>query len=203
MKTKICGIRTTEMLQACVDSNVAFLGFNFVPTSRRCVTSEFLNQLTPSPKHSQYVGVFQNQSLEEVKSLATKYNLDFVQLHGQESLAFIQELSQRVIKGISLQKKHDIEVVMQYLGHVKIILLDGPLPGKGKAAETALLEEAVQLCRASNQAYAIAGGIGEDNVEALLERYPDAHFFDTASAIEDQHGHFSETKLTSLLTKIS
>ena len=203
MKTKICGIRNTEMVDACADKNVAYVGFNFVPDSRRCVTLEFLQKLETIPKRSQYVGVFQNQSLEEVQLLSTKYNMDCVQLHGQESLAFIKGVSRPVIKGISLQKKHDIEAVMKYLGHVKIILLDGPLPGKGKAAETALLEKAVQCCRESHQAYAIAGGIGADNVEALLQQYPDATFFDTASAIEDEHGHFSKEQFDSFLNKIS
>ncbi len=201
MKLKICGIRNLKTFQACLAEEVEYLGINFVPTSKRCVENDFRKELSIL-NEKKCGGVFQNQSLEEVKTCIEKYNLNFVQLHGEESLEYLEKIDVFVIKAVSLKNGKDLERMKQYLNKVEIILLDSPKPGQGQTISFKLLNKAVELCRQMKQAYAIAGGMNLENIKFFLKNYPDAKFLDIASGVENERGEFSKPKLKAITLKV-
>ncbi|OGG25756.1 hypothetical protein A2960_05425 [Candidatus Gottesmanbacteria bacterium RIFCSPLOWO2_01_FULL_39_12b] len=109
-KVKICGIRTIETAQTAIKFGADFLGFNFVPASDRFVSQLKAKEIIGGlHKEIKVVGVFQNETLEEIKKSISFLKLDFVQLHGQESPHY-DVLTQYagVIKTFSLNADFDI-----------------------------------------------------------------------------------------------
>lgn len=97
MWVKICGIRdeltADQVAQLCPDA----IGLNFYPKSPRFVTRENairIGELTGD--RVQRIGVFVNQSAQEIADLAKACRLDAVQIHGDESAAHIAEISHAI-----------------------------------------------------------------------------------------------------------
>jgi len=136
MKLKVCGVCTMEMLQACQDLSVPYIGFNFVPTSKRVVDLETAHKLSQAYT-GQKVGVFQNQSLEEIIHTATLVDLDIIQLHGAEDANYIQTLKTKlnavkpyeVWKALSVQNEFNKNELQEYSKNCDLILFDGANPG--------------------------------------------------------------------------
>jgi len=96
VQVKICGIRTLDSAKAAVDAGADFLGFNFVPSSKRYISpsnaAKIINKIRGKVK---IIGVFQDAKKDYVNNTASDLGLDFVQLHGSEGA---------VIKSINGQK---------------------------------------------------------------------------------------------------
>lgn len=83
MIVKVCGITTEEDLRVCVEAGANALGFNFYSKSPRYITGEQADVLTRSvPDGILKVGIFVNESPDQVAALAAQARLDVVQLHG-------------------------------------------------------------------------------------------------------------------------
>jgi phosphoribosylanthranilate isomerase len=201
MRMKICGVRSRPMLETCVQNGVDFVGLNFVDWSRRCVGKCFLDGFE-KPKGMLFVGVFENESKEEIERMIAEWDLDWVQLHGNEDVDFLKQFEVPVVKGIALRTEADVKLLHAYCGKVEVLLLDGALPGSGMVADNALLVAGIAVCKKAGQAFAVAGGINAGNVEMFLKTCGDAVFLDAASAVEEEGGKFSEKKLSALLFKI-
>lgn len=111
---KICGITRVEDALAAVDAGADMLGFNFYPKSPRYVTPEHAAQMAravrghlANPENVRIAGVFVNAPLEELRSVIATAALDFAQLHGDESVEYLQELAGvafRVVRPQSLDE---------------------------------------------------------------------------------------------------
>jgi phosphoribosylanthranilate isomerase len=84
-----------------------FLGFIFYPPSPRFVGKEasFSPEILTSLQ-AQKVGVFVNETIENILAYTTKYQLDAIQLHGQEDLAYLQKLKQQIHSSAPLPPFH-------------------------------------------------------------------------------------------------
>jgi phosphoribosylanthranilate isomerase len=98
MKIKVCGMRESENLQSLIGLEPDFIGFIFYDKSKRFV-SDFPK--TEIPLYIKKVGVFVNETTENILKTVSTYNLDYVQLHGDESSDFCLQLakSQQVNDG--------------------------------------------------------------------------------------------------------
>ena len=89
---KICGVTRGEDLRALVAANVPAIGLNFYPRSRRYLgepqASEIRKTLRELPRRPVLVGVFVNAEPSEIRDAVTRFDLDWVQLHGQEPPEF-------------------------------------------------------------------------------------------------------------------
>lgn len=163
---KICGIRSEMAARTAVFSGAKYLGFNFVPGSKRKVTPEIAKQIIGAVKNQvKIVGVFQNQNIEEVKKIAEFLELDFLQLHGEEDAEYEKELDIPIIKVLQLEPDFDITGTLKEMNKFKtdLFLLDRKKQGKGKMLDTKHLS-----IIAKEKKIFVAGGLTPDNVGEVV-----------------------------------
>jgi len=204
MKLKVCGVRNMAMVQACQDNSVDYIGFNFVPNSKRKITVELAQTLSHSFT-GRKVGVFMDQSAKEILEVLSIVDLDIIQLHGSEKPQFITQLQKAIPRGktmiwkaLSIDENFDILKIQQYSKNCDLLLLDGEKPGSGNQIQCSKkLSQAIEETAHQGIDYGLAGGINIDNARGLLEPYADATIFDTASGVET-HNEFDLSKLKTL-----
>lgn len=104
LKLKICGLTQLSQIRELVALKIDFFGFIFYEKSPRYVLNHLnLNDISKI-KHSGKVGVFVNEDLEKIIEIAEKSDLNFIQLHGDESDNFILELRKKLKPEIGIIK---------------------------------------------------------------------------------------------------
>ena len=88
MKLKVCGMKYLENIQRVAELQPDYLGFIFYEKSKR----NFDGIIPELPKSIKKVGVFVNETIDEVLSKIRKHDLQTVQLHGDETVTSINEL---------------------------------------------------------------------------------------------------------------
>jgi phosphoribosylanthranilate isomerase len=97
---KICGITNLDDALAATDAGANALGFVFYPKSPRHVTLETANSIVAKvPPQMEKVGVFVNETVDQVRDAVTQVGLTAVQLHGDESTEFSRALFQELANG--------------------------------------------------------------------------------------------------------
>ncbi|MFH1288276.1 MAG: phosphoribosylanthranilate isomerase [bacterium] len=183
VKIKICGITDLESALACVDYGSDAIGFVFAESSRkiskfRC--KEIINRLPP---FITTVGLFANQSKEEVNDIIKLCPLDVLQFHGDESPEFCLSFNKRIIKAFRVFSLEDVKRLDNY--NVSAYLLDSydseKLGGTGKTFDWKLIKGV------KNKRIIVAGGLNPDNVgEAIRECSP--YGVDVSSGVEESSG---------------
>ncbi len=99
VKVKICGITNYKDAAAAVDMGADLLGFNFYQDSPRYIApqeaSDIINKL---PGFVDVAGVFVNASLKQINEIISDCQLNWVQLHGDESPKFCKSLASVNVK---------------------------------------------------------------------------------------------------------
>ncbi len=166
MIVKVCGMRDAENIRMADQLNtIDWMGFIFYPASKR-----YVGELSPSslPQHSQRVGVFVNEQIQKVKDLQSKYQLDLIQLHGDESPDYCKQLrvkmgSQvKIIKMIPISTAHDLDHCKEYEDVVDYFLFEtrcASYGGSGESFDWSLLRD-----YNGQLPFLITGGIGPSDV---------------------------------------
>jgi phosphoribosylanthranilate isomerase len=92
---KVCGMRNVENIQAVAALPIDYMGFIFYEKSPRYVTHPNVDNVQ-STDNIKKVGVFVNEKIEIIVQKIIEYQLDAVQLHGNETNDFINELRRGV-----------------------------------------------------------------------------------------------------------
>jgi phosphoribosylanthranilate isomerase len=98
LKTKICGITTPADALMAAEEGADMIGLIFARSPRRVDVTTARDILRRLPHTVEAVGVFQDQPLEEVKSILAATGLQVAQLHGAETRDFAHALGVKVIK---------------------------------------------------------------------------------------------------------
>ena len=110
MKLKVCGMKYIENIKSVADLNPDYLGFIFYEHSQR----NFKGVIPSLPKSIKKTGVFVNEKVPIVLSTIKKYQLDSVQLHGDESVPYIRELKSQFSNKIEIIKVVGLKTVVQF-----------------------------------------------------------------------------------------
>jgi phosphoribosylanthranilate isomerase len=163
MKLKVCGMKYPENLQTLASMDIDYLGFIFYkPSKRYCaetLTPEFVTSLKTKAKK---VGVFVNESIDELIRIANDYQLDCIQLHGEESLEYciqLKTLNKKIIKVFSVQDTLPMDSIKQFESYVDYFLFDTKTPlygGSGVSFDWNLLKN-----YSSKTPFFLSGGIDE------------------------------------------
>lgn len=142
-----------------------YLGFIFWKKSSRLMDVASIPEL---PVTTKKVGVFVDASVDEIRSKINQYQLDIVQLHGNESVSFCTEIKQlnvEIIKVFSIGTNFDFSVLEEFLPMVDYFLFDtkGKLPGgNGVTFDWKILEN-----YPFEKPFFLSGGIGINELEAI------------------------------------
>lgn len=178
---KICGIRSEMAARTAIYAGAKFLGFNFVPGSKRRVTPVLAKQVIDLiGKQVKIVGVFQNAKIDEVNKIAEDLDLDYVQLHGEEDENYVKEIDRPAIKVLQLEPDFNITEVLKEMNKfdVEYFLLDRKTQGKGKM----LSLKNLSVVSKEKQIF-VAGGLTPENVAEIV-RSVKPFGVDVASGIE-------------------
>ncbi|MDF9762557.1 phosphoribosylanthranilate isomerase [Peribacillus simplex] len=179
MLVKICGIKTLAAAQTAVKSGADFIGFIFAESSRKVepdLVGEFGANL---PGHVKKVGVFANQTEQEVIKSAEIAGLDYIQLHGNESASFARRMPLPVIKAFAIESEQDLENLHEYPADFILVDLPKGSSGKGLTLDWEMIRKA-DLPRGK---VILAGGLTPGNVgKAISAVSPFA--VDVASGVE-------------------
>jgi phosphoribosylanthranilate isomerase len=120
MKTtriKICGITNADDARLAASLGADYIGVIFADSPRR-VDIERAREIRNAVSGVLVVGVFRNQPVEEVIAITRETGIDLVQLHGDESPDFCNEVLTRtgkpVIKGFSADRMPDADRLAEY-----------------------------------------------------------------------------------------
>lgn len=166
MKLKVCGMKYVENIQQIAELQPDYLGFIFYEKSPR----NFEGIIPQLPKSIKKVGVFVNEYPEILISLVEEYKLDVVQLHGDESVAYINDLKKHlpkleIIKVFGVKNEFNFEVLQPYEAVVDYFLFD--TKGKERGGNGVTFNWQVLKDYNSTKPYFLSGGIGLDEVEEL------------------------------------
>ncbi|MCM2531999.1 phosphoribosylanthranilate isomerase [Neobacillus pocheonensis] len=163
MKVKICGITDVEAAIAAVECGADAIGFVFAESKRRVQPDRAKEIVSELPEYVLKVGVFVNETIEEIENIANNVGLTHIQLHGDEPASFSKSLSLPVIKALSLQNSDGLETIMNY--PCEYLLLDGP-KGKYRGGNgTAFDWKSINSDNFMGKKVILAGGLTEENVE--------------------------------------
>ena len=167
IKLKICGMKYPENIKEISTLNPDYLGFIFWEKSSRNMNLETIPEI---PRSIKKVGVFVNASINEINEKIKFFQLDIVQLHGNESVTYcknVKKLGVEVIKVLSIGDKFDFATIKEYVLFVDYFLFDtkGKLPGgNGITFDWNVLEN-----YHFNIPYFLSGGIGITEIDGLKE----------------------------------
>lgn len=138
------------------------LGFVFAD-SRRRVTVETAQKIAGQIKGLAKVGVFVNASLAEIHEIAGSCQLDYVQLHGDETPEYCRQVRYPVIKAVRAGESFDREEALKY--QVDWLLLDSFAPGQyGGTGITFAWEKVRTVIGDLMTPVMVAGGLTPENV---------------------------------------
>lgn len=171
VKVKICGIKTLQDVEIVNRQKSDFTGFVFYPLSKRYVSLITARSLKAKlNKKIKSIGVFVNAPPEEIAAAAELGIINMVQLHGDETNAYIAELRKictlPIIKAVRVREEADIKKAAFY--NCDYFLFDtystASYGGTGRQFDTQLLKGAK-----INKPYFLAGGLNAGNVRSALK----------------------------------
>lgn len=195
VKVKVCGITNLKDALAAAEMGADALGFVFAPSPRR-VTPPHVAQIAAAlPPFICKVGVFVDNTLQEVTATVESCSLDLAQLHGSESPEFCQALFPRVIKSFRVRDESVLAQLAQY--EISAYLLDSYHEalsgGTGVSFDWEIARKAGQY-----GLIILSGGLNPANVRrAITEAQPFA--VDVSSGVEASPGVKDHAKLRTFI----
>lgn len=207
MEVKVCGMRQREnILRLVSEVNPDWMGLIFYPKSPRFVADELAAQIDGIDVKK--VGVFVNENLEDVLQKIELFRLSAVQLHGNESVGFVGDLSQKtaveIWKVVSVKEAIDWDALRVYLPFVSKFLFDTATTehgGSGKKFNWDVLKS-----YPFETGFLLSGGLDEESVAevlALSQEVPQLEGVDLNSRFEDAPGLKNVDRLKNFKTSLA
>ena len=193
MKIKVCGMRDPDNIHQAEKTGVDMMGFIFYKGSSRYVGS--MAPVTTS--RVERVGVFVNESAQKIRQIANSWNLDIIQLHGDESpedCSVISEMKLKVVKAFSIDENFDFNRLAPYTGKVDYFLFDTRGKNYGGNGEVFDWEILKQYHR--DVPFWLSGGIHPELAGAIVALdFPMLYAVDVNSGFEEKPGYKNIDKL--------
>lgn len=205
MKIKVCGMRDAPNLAEIAALNPDFIGFIFYDQSPRFV-GELLDEATVKalPRSIRKVGVFVNASPDYILRNVKKYDLQYVQLHGNETPEYCRSLQNRginIIKAFRVDGSFNFSMLNNYKAFADFFLFDakGDQPGgNGITFDWSVLKN-----YDNTKPFFISGGIGLDNLDQLEQlKGMKLYGVDVNSQVETAPGVKDVDKVKELIARL-
>lgn len=203
IKIKVCGMRDKANIMEIGKLKPDFMGFIFYEHSPRFVRKDFV---LPEDfcDAIQKTGVFVNAATGYVLETVKKYRLDYVQLHGDESAAYCEELKLKdvkVIKTFPVDKNFDFESAASYENAVEFFLFD--TKGKNYGGNAAVFDWNVLQKYNLRTPFFLSGGLSPENIHGVLKlKYPTLFAVDLNSGVELTPGLKDINKVSEIIKNL-
>ena len=204
LKIKICGMREQGNIREISGLHPEYMGFIFYPGSKR-----YAGRLSPLavkglPARITRVAVFVNASSEEIKTTCRAYSIRTLQLHGDETPDFCQDLREtgfKVIKAFPVGKSLDVAKMETYKNSADFLLLDTSADGFGGTGKKFDWRQLKKYD--SELPFFLSGGIGPDDAEQIRKiNVPQLYAVDLNSRFEIRPGLKNVVELENFIRKI-
>lgn len=198
MKIKVCGLREPENIKAVLGLGVDYIGLIFFEGSKRYVDDAglqtWLRENEELFEHTAKVGVFVNAGMDILLNAVHDYQLDYVQLHGDESPGYCRELQllwsvstlrkAKLAKAFPIDRNFDFSITTDYTDSCDLFVFDtggqAEHGGTGVQWDWNKLEEYT-----GNTPFLLSGGIGpQDARRVRLLEHPSLMGLDLNSKFE-------------------
>src|SRR6476469_5599771 len=140
LKIKVCGMKDEANVNALAKMNPDFMGFIFYPPSKRFVGLEFdKNIISKISDEVIKTGVFVNAYAHEVIEFSKHYGFKAVQLHGDESPEFCQQIKSEgfiILNAFGVNKDFDFNSLKSFDPFVDYFLFDTKVDTYGGSGQT-------------------------------------------------------------------
>ena len=180
-KVKICGLKTEEHVRAAIEAKADFIGFVFAPSKRQISVETAKTLAALIPPTIKKIGVVVNETSDTLHHLFTEVGLDYIQYHGDEPPAFIDEVGLPAIKAFSITEAFDWKQLNNF--KVDFYLLDAPGSSHRGGSGKTFNWEFIKDYPIPKEKIILAGGLNAANVtEAIQITKPFA--VDVSSGVE-------------------
>ena len=177
---------------------IDWIGMIFWPKSKRYVAE------VPSylPEHLKKVGVFVDSTLDDILQHISDYQLDIIQLHGQESPDFAKALKPHtIIKAFNIEKADDLLQTEKYKGIADYFLFD--TKGKMVGGNGQKFDWSVLTAYQGKTPFLLSGGIGPEDAESVRSfHHPRCIGIDLNSRFESEPGFKDINQLKTFINNI-
>lgn len=216
MVIKVCGLRDEQNIRQLQQLSIDWMGFIFYTDSPRNAgeNKDLKSLLDDSTWQSSIkkVGVFVNMQIHDILHYVHDYQLDFVQLHGEESPEYCQELNTlwsissmrkaKLIKAFAIEDEDDLVRVSAYEKHCAYFVFDtkGDAPGgNGTSFDWSILKAYKGITP-----FLLSGGIGEKDADKIRKLdLPQLHGVDINSQFEKKSGIKDVNKIQRFAQKLN
>ncbi len=191
IQTKVCGITNISDALFSIKCGASAIGFVFYKKSERYISyNDAFDVIKYLPPGTAKIGVYVNEDAKMVNDSSKKLNLDYVQLHGDESATFCKDINFPIIKAFRIKDDSFKSQVLKY--NVSVFLFDTftkkDYGGTGKIFNWELIKQGFQ------RPFIHSGGLNINNVlDAINVTNPDA--IDISSGLEDYPGKKDHEKI--------
>lgn len=171
-KLKVCGMKFQENILEIASLKPDYLGFIFYEKSPR----NFENEIPEISSGIKKTGVFVNASSQFVLEKVSRYKLQAIQLHGEETIQFCTNLRKElkklketseveIIKVFSVSEEFDFDIVFPYEEEVDYFLFD--TKGKNRGGNGVAFNWGILKEYPSKRPFFLSGGIGIEEIESI------------------------------------
>ena len=170
MKIKVCGMKDPDNIKELYQLPIDMMGMIFYEKSPRFVNRAYKIKIKEFNPSIQLTGVFVNETIVNILRKVSEYNLDIVQLHGNESpneCKLLKENRIKVIKAFSIEKPEDFNPCLLYENDCDYFLFDtktSQYGGSGKKFDWQILSH-YRGCTP----FFLSGGINAEDSYSLKE----------------------------------
>lgn len=201
MKIKVCGLREPGNILEIIQNDIDFIGHIFYEKSTRFISK---NPQITLPENIKKTGVFVNDTVDNIFKKITDYELNVVQLHGNETPEFCRTLYMQgiqLIKAFSVDESFDFEKTTPYQPFCKYFLFDSSgqfYGGNGTLFNWELLK------KYNNELpFFLSGGIGPEHIDDILAlRNTNMAGIDVNSRFESAPGIKDVNSINKMVQKI-
>ncbi len=184
-------MRNPENIRELITLSPDYMGLIFYQKSTRYVEKEDnLSIINSIPGEIKKVGVFVKEEIGKLIEKVKAYQLDYVQLHGGESLAYCQKLKEhgiKIIKVFSVEDSLPVLEIKDFEGVVNYFLFDTKTPLYGGSGKT--FDWDILFKYPFKTPYFLSGGIGTEEFRQIkLSDFPGLVAIDINSKVEIKPG---------------
>ena len=202
MRVKVCGMRDKENISQVLELEPDYMGFIFYERSKRYVNDLKIDDLDFG--QTKRVGVFVNPDSTDVINKKEKYQLDLIQLHGDEDVNYCKDLNENgldIMKVFHVDQDFDMSYINVYKPFCKFFMFDTTSEdygGTGQPFNWSILKE-----YDNEIPLFLSGGIGLDNINEIDQlSYLNIHAIDVNSKIEMEPGIKDVEKIRELISVV-